>query len=101
MAGHCNRVEPATLDTAELLAYLSGCVDLETALERATVQTRRYAKRQITWLRHRLPELRPVAAFGERIEVVAARAGAVDRTVFGALGCDRPASDRDGAMDPQ
>jgi tRNA dimethylallyltransferase len=85
----------------ELLAYVSGGLDLETAIERATVQTRRYAKRQITWLRHRLPELRPVAAFGECIEVPASGAGAVDRTVFGALGCDRPTSDRDGAMDPQ
>jgi tRNA dimethylallyltransferase len=85
----------------ELMAYVSGGVDLETALARAIVQTRRYAKRQITWLRHRLPELRPVAAFGESIDVPASWAGAVDRTVFGALGCDRPASDREGALDPQ
>jgi tRNA dimethylallyltransferase len=85
----------------ELLAYVSGRVDLETALERAIVQTRRYAKRQITWLRHRLPELPPVPAFGESIDVPASWAGAVDRTAFGALGCDRPASDREGAVDPQ
>ena len=77
----------------ELLAYVAGGVDLETALQRAIVQIRRYAKRQITWLRHQLPELRPVAAFGESIEVPGAWAGAVDRTVLGALGCDRPASD--------
>ena len=89
------------LAVPELLAHVSGRVDLETALERAIVQTRRYAKRQITWLRHRLPELRPVAAFGESIDVPASWAGAVDRTVFGALGCDRPASDREGVLDPQ
>ena len=77
----------------ELLAHVSGRVDLETALQRAIVQTRRYAKRQITWLRHRLPELRPVAAFGESIDVPASRAAPVDRTVFDALVCDRPASD--------
>jgi tRNA dimethylallyltransferase len=52
----------------ELLAQLSGRVDLATALERAIVQTRRYAKRQLTWLRHRLPELRPVAEFGDDID---------------------------------
>jgi tRNA dimethylallyltransferase len=89
------------LAVPELLAHVSGRLDLETALERALVQTRRYAKRQITWLRHRLPELRPVAAFGESVEVPASRAGAVDRTVFGALGCDRPVSDREGVVDPQ
>jgi tRNA dimethylallyltransferase len=77
----------------ELLAYVSGRVDLETALQGAIVQTRRYAKRQITWLRHQLPELRPVAAFGESIDLPDAGTGAVDRTVFDALGCDRPASD--------
>jgi tRNA dimethylallyltransferase len=89
------------LAVPELLAHVSGRVDLETALARAIVQTRRYAKRQITWLRHRLPELRPVAAFGESIDVPASWAGAVDRTVFGALGCDRPASDREGVLDLQ
>ena len=52
----------------ELLAHVSGRVDLDTALERAIVQTRRYAKRQLTWLRHRLPELRPVAEFGDDLD---------------------------------
>jgi tRNA dimethylallyltransferase len=52
----------------ELLAHVSGRVDLETAVERAVTQSRRYAKRQLTWLRHQLPELRPVAAFGESLE---------------------------------
>jgi tRNA dimethylallyltransferase len=75
----------------ELLAHVSGGVDLETALQRAIVQIRRYAKRQITWLRHQLPELRPVVEFGESIEVPGGWAGAVDRTAFGALGCDPPA----------
>jgi tRNA dimethylallyltransferase len=77
----------------ELLAYVSGAIDLETALQRAIAQLRRYAKRQITWLHHQLPELRQVPAFGESIEVPDALEGAVDRTVLGALGCDRPASD--------
>jgi tRNA dimethylallyltransferase len=52
----------------ELLAHVSGRVDLDTALARALVQTRRYAKRQLTWLRHQLPELRPVTAFGEDLD---------------------------------
>jgi tRNA dimethylallyltransferase len=49
----------------ELLAYLDGGQDLQDALDRARVQTRRYAKRQLTWLRHQLPQLTPVAGFGE------------------------------------
>jgi tRNA dimethylallyltransferase len=52
----------------ELLAHVSGQVDLETALEGAVMQTRRYAKRQLTWLRHQLPELRPVADFGASVD---------------------------------
>lgn len=52
----------------ELLAHVSGRVDLDTALNRAVMQTRRYAKRQLTWLRHQLPELRPVAEFGESVD---------------------------------
>jgi tRNA dimethylallyltransferase len=62
----------------ELLAHVSGRSDFEAALAQAITQTRRYAKRQLTWLRHRLPELRPVADFGENVDPtqVAALAGA-------------------------
>jgi tRNA dimethylallyltransferase len=52
----------------ELLAHVSGRVDLDPALERAIMQTRRYAKRQLTWLRHQLPELQPVPDFGENVD---------------------------------
>lgn len=55
----------------ELLGYLEGRVDLASALERATIQTRRYAKRQLTWLRHQMPELTPVARFGDAPEIMA------------------------------
>jgi tRNA dimethylallyltransferase len=60
----------------ELLAHLAGRVDLDTALARAVTQTRRYAKRQLTWLRHRLPELRPVAEFGDQLDPQRALAAA-------------------------
>jgi tRNA dimethylallyltransferase len=55
----------------ELLAHVEGRLDLETALAGATIQTRRYAKRQLTWLRHQLPELAPVARFGDAAEIMA------------------------------
>jgi tRNA dimethylallyltransferase len=55
----------------ELLAHLEGRQQLQDALARACVQTRRYAKRQLTWLRHQLPQLMPVAGFGEAPETLA------------------------------
>ena len=55
----------------ELLGHLEGRLDLPSALERATIQTRRYAKRQLTWLRHQMPELTPVARFGDAAEIMA------------------------------
>jgi tRNA dimethylallyltransferase len=50
---------------AELLAHLDGRLSLPEALEQAARRTRRYAKRQVTWLRHQLPKLRPLEAFGD------------------------------------
>jgi tRNA dimethylallyltransferase len=55
----------------ELLGHLEGRQSLPDALARATTQTRRYAKRQLTWLRHQLPELTPVAGFGDAPETLA------------------------------
>jgi tRNA dimethylallyltransferase len=73
---------------AELLAHLEGRLELAEALARAIVRTRQYAKRQITWLRHQLPELRPLAAFGDDPALLredqALRAALVDRARFDA-----------------
>lgn len=55
----------------ELMGFIEGRSRLEEAVRRATAATRRFAKRQITWLRHQLPELEPIPAFGE--DVVAGR----------------------------
>jgi tRNA dimethylallyltransferase len=55
----------------ELLAYLDGRQELQDALAQARVQTRRYAKRQLTWLRHQLPQLVPVAGFGDAPKTLA------------------------------
>jgi tRNA dimethylallyltransferase len=40
----------------ELAAYLRGEIDLETALDAARQETRRYAKRQMTWFRNQTPD---------------------------------------------
>jgi tRNA dimethylallyltransferase len=39
------------LGVKELAAFLRGEVKLEAALEAAAAETRRYAKRQMTWFR--------------------------------------------------
>ena len=40
----------------EITAYLGGEMTLEEALDRMRSQTRQYARRQLTWFRHQLPE---------------------------------------------
>ena len=40
----------------EIAAYLGGDTTLEDALDRMRSQTRQYARRQLTWFRHQLPE---------------------------------------------
>jgi tRNA dimethylallyltransferase len=39
----------------ELIPYIRGQVDLATAIDAIQRATRRYARRQLTWLRHQLP----------------------------------------------
>ncbi len=50
---------------AAFRAHLDGRLSLKQALARATLQSRRYAKRQLTFFRHQLPELRPLDGFGD------------------------------------
>jgi tRNA dimethylallyltransferase len=44
------------LGVPQLTAHLDGRVSLEQAIEQATIETRRYAKRQMTWFRHQMPD---------------------------------------------
>jgi len=50
----------------ELIAHLTGEIDLETARNRAIIASQRYAKRQRTWFRARMGDWRVVVAgFGD------------------------------------
>ncbi|HEX2527274.1 MAG TPA: tRNA (adenosine(37)-N6)-dimethylallyltransferase MiaA [Geminicoccus sp.] len=49
----------------DLIAHLADGIPLDTALAAAVISTRRYAKRQVTFLRHRLSQLQQYAAFGD------------------------------------
>ena len=51
----------------ELAAYLDGRVGLAEARRATIVKVRRYAKRQRTWLRHRLGRLAKLEATGEAV----------------------------------
>lgn len=42
------------LGARELMAYLDGALDLDTAAEQAVIATRQFAKRQRTWFRNRM-----------------------------------------------
>ncbi len=49
----------------ELMTHLKGAMPLEEAIERAKMETRRYAKRQSTWIRNQMQawtKLDPTAA---------------------------------------
>jgi len=56
----------------EFLAYLEGRLDLARAVAGALARTRQYAKRQMTWLRHQLPELQPLHGFGDELAALPA-----------------------------
>jgi len=51
-----NRLSSKAIGAPELIAYLRGECDLESAKERATIATRQYAKRQRTWIRSRMSD---------------------------------------------
>jgi tRNA dimethylallyltransferase len=55
----------------ELGAHLRGERSLEQALAEAALRTRQYARRQRTFLRHRLPGLRRIHADGARLDATA------------------------------
>lgn len=44
------------LGVPQLLGHLDGKLSLEDAVEQAIAQTRQYAKRQMTWFRHQMPD---------------------------------------------
>ncbi|MEM7415800.1 MAG: tRNA (adenosine(37)-N6)-dimethylallyltransferase MiaA [Gemmatimonadota bacterium] len=66
----------------EITSHLRGERTLEEAMEEIRVQTRRYARRQVTWFRHQLPDdairidaSEPLERQVERVRTAAAAAG--------------------------
>lgn len=77
------------LAVPDLLAHLEGRLELGEAIARAAARTRQYAKRQRTWLRHRLPELPQLAAFGDDL-LAAANGDLLARLPLGRIAPDAP-----------
>jgi tRNA dimethylallyltransferase len=70
MARHLDPALPAlkAVGFREFARHLEGELSLEAALAAAQQATRNYAKRQMTWFRHQLPDAHPVPGqFSERI----------------------------------
>lgn len=57
-----SRPSAKAIGAADLMACLDGEIDLDTAIERATILTRQYAKRQRTWFRARMGQWRWISA---------------------------------------
>jgi tRNA dimethylallyltransferase len=48
------------LGVPQLIAHLADQLTLDQAIEQAIIQTRQYAKRQMTWFRHQMPDWRVI-----------------------------------------
>jgi tRNA dimethylallyltransferase len=57
----------------ELAAYLSGAVSREDAVTKAKTESRRYAKRQMTWLRRYMADWEWFPDAGTAVEAASAR----------------------------
>ena len=53
-----DRPASRALGVPSLMAHLDGRLSLDQAVEQAIVETRQYAKRQMTWFRHQMPDWR-------------------------------------------
>ena len=57
------------LGAAELIAHLRGETPLDAAIDLAKRNTRRFAKRQLTWFRHQTPAWPRAASWDEAVEI--------------------------------
>jgi tRNA dimethylallyltransferase len=62
------------LGVPSLMAHLEGRLSLDQAVEQAIVETRQYAKRQMTWFRHQMPDWRvlELSETGAQAAIIAA-----------------------------
>jgi tRNA dimethylallyltransferase len=68
-----------SLGYKQALAYVRGSLTLEQAISSTVIETRQYAKRQLTWFR-RDSEIRWLSGFGDQTEVIAEAAEVTRQT---------------------
>ena len=66
------------LGYAQCLRYLDGECSLAEAIESTALQTRRYAKRQMTWFRRRTPGVTWRQGFGDSDDIAASAVESID-----------------------
>ena len=71
-----------SLGYKQALLHLRGALTLEQAISSTVIETRQYAKRQLTWFR-RDSEIRWLRGFGDQTEVIAAAAEVARQAGFG------------------
>jgi tRNA dimethylallyltransferase len=61
------------LGVPQLMAHLDGKLPLAEAVEQAIAATRQYAKRQMTWFRHQMPDWTVIerSEAGEMADIIA------------------------------
>ena len=75
-SGVCEQCWPfRALGYSQCLQYLHGNSDLEEAIASTALHTRRYAKRQLTWLRGKQPRIRWLGEFGDSDQALEWAAG--------------------------
>jgi tRNA dimethylallyltransferase len=70
---HARRLDAAlpamkAVGVREIIEHLEGRISREQALSRAQQETRRYAKRQLTWLRNQTPDWPKITAVGAQAQ---------------------------------
>ena len=75
---HARRLDPSlpamkAVGVREIIEYLEGRLSREAALGRAQQETRRYAKRQLTWFRNQTPDWPRITAVGAEAQWAALR----------------------------
>ena len=64
----CNSLQ--TIGYKEIFEFLDGNISLEEATEKIKINTRHYAKRQLTWMRNKIPDIIWVDARNPKIDTL-------------------------------
>ena len=61
-----NMAANKAIGAKELIMHLNGEIPLETAIEKATIATRQYAKRQKTWIKSKMADWEDITSYYQK-----------------------------------